>query len=124
MYRLKSNKLGKRQPPKKSASAYIIFGKEFRSRITSQNPDLKISDTVRQIASAWNGLSAKDKQKYHSAARKGNISILFISTLDRERYDKELQILSNFDLRKPKKCLSAYMIFVREVSDFNFKCAD
>lgn len=77
MYQLKSNKLGKRQPPKKSASAYIIFGKEFKAKIDSLNPETKITDTVRQIASAWNCLSARNKQKYHSAARKGKKDQLF-----------------------------------------------
>ena len=60
MYQLKTNKLGKRQPPKKSASAYILFGKEFRASIHSKN-ERKITDTVKQIASAWKCLSARDK---------------------------------------------------------------
>jgi hypothetical protein len=35
---------------------------------------------------------------------------------DRERYDKQLRQLEGFssNLKKPKKCLSAYMIFVKE----------
>jgi len=36
---------------------------------------------------------------------------------DKERYEKELRSLESFseNLKKPKKCLSAYMIFVKEV---------
>lgn len=36
--------------------------------------------------------------------------------VDKERYDSELRNLDNFsnNLHKPKKCLSAYMIFVQE----------
>ncbi len=36
---------------------------------------------------------------------------------DKERYEKELkQLVSHSDdIKKPKKCLSAYMIFVKEV---------
>ena len=35
---------------------------------------------------------------------------------DKERYEKELKSLEQFNsnIRKPKKCLSAYMIFVKE----------
>ena len=43
------------------------------------------------------------------------------SRLDKERYEKELRSLESFSekLKKPKKCLSAYMIFVKEVL-YNF----
>ena len=35
---------------------------------------------------------------------------------DKERYERELKSLENLssDIKKPKKCLSAYMIFVKE----------
>lgn len=38
--------------------------------------------------------------------------------LDKERYEKELRSLESYSekLKKPKKCLSAYMIFVKEVN--------
>lgn len=77
----------------------------------------KITDTVKNIASAWQRLSAKDRQKYHNAARQGK-SYLFYKNYgsDRKRYEHETQLLNRQNLRKPKKCLSAYMIFVREVS--------
>jgi hypothetical protein len=37
--------------------------------------------------------------------------------LDKERYEKELRSLESYSesIKKPKKCLSAYMIFVKEV---------
>lgn len=50
-----------------------------------------------------------------------NINFLFQSLIlyiiDKERYEKELRSLESYSekLRKPKKCLSAYMIFVKEV---------
>lgn len=41
--------------------------------------------------------------------------------LDKERYEKELRSLESYSekLKKPKKCLSAYMIFVKEVFYIN-----
>ena len=43
--------------------------------------------------------------------------ILELILLDKERYEKELRSLESYSerLKKPKKCLSAYMIFVKEV---------
>jgi hypothetical protein len=43
---------------------------------------------------------------------------LVLASVDKERYEKELRSLESFsdNLKKPKKCLSAYMIFVKEVS--------
>ncbi len=40
---------------------------------------------------------------------------------DKDRYERELRRLGehNSDLKRPKKCLSAYMIFVKEVSRFS-----
>ena len=45
------------------------------------------------------------------------IGLIIIFILDKERYDKELKSLESYSthLKKPKKCLSAYMIFVKEV---------
>ena len=39
-----------------------------------------------------------------------------VDILDKERYEKELRSLESHSdmLKKPKKCLSAYMIFVKE----------
>ena len=42
--------------------------------------------------------------------------IKFFCKIDKERYEKELKSLEKFNskIKKPKKCLSAYMIFVKE----------
>jgi len=92
-------------PPKKSASAYIIFGKEKRAEILKRNPNAKVTEVVKEIAHSWQLLTKEDRQKYKEAAKK-----------DKERYEKELRALEKFStkLKKPKKCLSGYMIFVKE----------
>jgi len=47
-----------------------------------------------------------------------NVSFLLILAFltEKERYDKQIKLLETFSatLKKPKKCLSAYMIFVKE----------
>lgn len=45
------------------------------------------------------------------------LKYILILISDKERYEKELRSLESYSekLKKPKKCLSAYMIFVKEV---------
>jgi hypothetical protein len=88
-----------------------------------------VTEVVKEIAQCWGVLSKEDKQKYKDQARKGRIlSFFYIHSnynnifLDKERYEKELRSLESYSekLRKPKKCLSAYMIFVKEVSPYHY----
>lgn len=63
-------------PPKKSASAYIIFGKEVkiikinfnkkqkRGEILKRNPLAKVTEVVKEIAQCWGKMSKEDRQKY------------------------------------------------------------
>lgn len=58
-------------PPKKSISAYNIFGKEKRAEILSRNPNAKVSTVVKEMASCWATMSKKDRNKYDSEAKTG-----------------------------------------------------
>jgi len=64
-------KKGDIKPPVKNASAYIIFGREMRSQLSQKNPNMKVVETVRQIAHQWKLLSAKRRQHYATEAKKG-----------------------------------------------------
>jgi len=92
-----------------------------------QNPGIKVTEVVKHIAKLWQILTKEEKQKYKEAAKHGKlkfwkltIRILTISLdkLDKERYASELKDLthSNKSLNKPKKPLTPYMLFVREVN--------
>jgi len=48
-------------PPKKSASAYIIFGKEKRREILKRNPLAKVTEVVKEIAHAWGKMTKEDR---------------------------------------------------------------
>ena len=76
----------------------------------------KVTEVVKEIASCWRSLDKGARQTYKDMARKGEI-IGLNRGVDRERYEKELKTLESYspNLKKPKKCLSAYMIFVKEV---------
>ena len=69
-------KKGDIKPPVKNASAYIIFGREVRSELSQKNPNMKVVDTVRQIAQQWKLLSAKRRQHYAKEAKKGKQKLL------------------------------------------------
>ena len=90
---------------KKPASAYIIFGKEKRKEILSKTPTARVTEVVKEIARCWSLLQKEQRAQYKESAKK-----------DKERYEIDLKLLQNFapELKKPKKCLSAYMIFVKE----------
>ena len=66
----------------------------------------------------------EERQKYKEAAKRGKVLLKLNPFLwiDKERYEKELRSLESYSekLKKPKKCLSAYMIFVKEVTFIHF----
>lgn len=39
-----------------------------------QNPGIKVTEVVKQIAKLWQGLSKEEKQKYKEAAKEGKFS--------------------------------------------------
>lgn len=71
----------------------------------ARNPYTKVTDVVREIAQSWNAMNKNERLKYREAAKK-----------DKDRYEKELKNLKSqsSNLNRPKKCLSSYMIFVKE----------
>ncbi len=100
----------------------------------------KVTEVVKEIAQTWQKLGKDDRTKYKEAAKRGmlfnnhyqimavclmttlllnfkHLNPLFHYLIDKDRYEKELKsLVSHSDnLKKPKKCLSAYMIFVKEV---------
>jgi hypothetical protein len=58
-------------PPKKSASAYIIFGKEKRAEILKRNPLAKVTAVVKEIAHFWGLMTKDDKHRFKEAAKRG-----------------------------------------------------
>jgi len=92
---------------------------------------------MKELGKQWADMNEEEKQPYAKLAEKGNtILILIIQIylmafwifkfwcLDKERYDQEFEeferkggntkILKEIEEKRPKKALSAYMIFVRE----------
>lgn len=69
---------------------------------------------MKQLGKIWSNLSKEERKSYEDVAKK-----------DKDRYEIEMknltvngrtvEILHEVEHKRPKKCLSAYMIFVRDV---------
>ena len=99
--------------PKKSLTAYTLFVKIKRKELQEKFPDATTPELMKEIGRQWKAISEKDKEWYQSMASK-----------DKERYKREMDEMNKLkefhkidscQLKRPKKCLSSYMIFVREV---------
>lgn len=108
-----SKRDGKLSHPKKSLTAYTLFVKVQRKKLQEEDPTKTTPELMKEIGRLWKNISDSEKSWYQSMAAK-----------DKERYKKEMEEMQRLkeqhkmnddELKRPKKCLSSYMIFVREV---------
>lgn len=97
--------------------------------IQDKYPGLRVTEVVKMIAKQWQKLTKAQKQKYKEAAKRGKCRLSVDTDLDKERFAQELVELSKGQddtllYKMPKKPLTAYMFFVREVSDQLLTFAD
>lgn len=104
--------------PKAAVNAYILFSRDNRSDIKSENPEMKATDITKKLAEMWKESDEDLKQEYKEKAEQ-----------DKERYAKELESyvpkegFQNPKEKKgktkkvkigPSKPLNAYMWFCKE----------
>jgi structure-specific recognition protein 1 len=85
--------------PKRPMSAFMYFSRDYRAVLKEQNPTASFGELGKLLGSSWRNLDKEERQKYDSLARE-----------DRLRYESELALVP----RKPKKPLSAFMLFSNE----------
>ena len=105
--------------PRKKLSPYIFFIKEAHEKLKQQGNKLRFDQTMKQLADQWHNMTPEEKQKYSDMA-----------SADQTRYDndvvklreenekrkKETPVIAKSDLDgMPKKPLSAYMLFAKDV---------
>merc|ERR1719204_2512815 len=56
--------------PKRPLSGYMIFVNAVRDKVVNDNPDMKVTDVLREIGGMWRDLSESDKQFYQAKAVK------------------------------------------------------
>lgn len=113
--------------PKRAMSGYMLFSADNREKIRSNNPDAKVTEIMKKIGAEWNKLTDKGKKPYNDK-----------STKDKQAYEKKMEKYkksANFkkhqeamdewklqgtkkkfkkDPNRPKRGMSAYMLFVAE----------
>lgn len=104
--------------PKKPLTAYAIFVKKMRKDYQDaikrgEMEEGQMAELMKDMGKKWSNLPQEEKDLFTEAANH-----------DKKRYEAEMQefniqggkgkSIQDFDASRPKKCLSAYMIFVRE----------
>jgi len=97
--------------PKRPKNAYLLFGKNIRAQIRSENGNISLGETSKEIGKRWKEADADTRSKYKKLA-----------TADKERYYNEMKDYKNSikamkkhkDPNKPKRNLSAYWSFFLE----------
>lgn len=103
--------------PKKPLTSYMLFMSTMRSKIKEQNPDMNFADLSRAVAKDFKALTPDGKQKYEDMAK-----------ADKERYanemknytppsDEEVDEKRKKDPNAPKRGLTAYNFFCREMRE-------
>merc|ERR1719273_1989691 len=57
--------------PKRAASAYMLYAASVRSKIVKENPDMEVTDVMREQSVWWKSLSEDDQQKWKTKAAAG-----------------------------------------------------
>ena len=64
----KTGSTKKEDSGKRAPSGYILFGKDERSNVLKDNPEMKAKDVMTELGKRWNSLSDKEKKKYNDKA--------------------------------------------------------
>merc|ERR1719220_2525057 len=57
--------------PKKAASAYMLYAASVRSQIVKENPDMAVTEIMREQSVWWKSLSEGEQQKWKTKAAAG-----------------------------------------------------
>ncbi len=49
------------QKPKKCLSAYMIFVRETRQKVTRENPNMKVLDVMKEVGRRWQSIDPEEK---------------------------------------------------------------
>ena len=61
------------KPEKKPLNGYMIYCKENRERLVSENPECKLPEVTKLLSKEWNELEDNEKNKYRSKSVKPSI---------------------------------------------------
>lgn len=47
-------------------NSYMVFVKDVRSKVVSENPNLKVTEVAKKLGEMWRNLSSEEKNKYEN----------------------------------------------------------
>ena len=65
--KLKKDNMGKDEhldKPKKCLSAYMIFVRETRQKVTHEYPDMKVLDVMKEVGRRWQSIDPNEKSSF------------------------------------------------------------
>jgi len=83
----KEHKLKKHKDPnapKRPKTGFLYFCDEFRSQITSSNPELRLGGIMKELGKLWGTYSDEEKEKYNFKSRES-----------RTKYEEDLEEYTN-----------------------------
>ena len=101
MQKIKDRAAGSK-PPKRPASAYILFQKQVsekliltisvqkRAEILKRQPNSKVTEVVKEIARCWRALTKEQRVPYKDQARKGKNFVILTFSTDKDRYESQI----------------------------------
>lgn len=113
--------------PKRPLSGYFLFAADVRPKIQKADPDCAMKDIMAQIGKQWGELNDKKKNVFNDKAAKAKETYdkKFEKYKKTKHYAKHQEAILEWkktqnskpfkkDPNRPKKGLSAYLIFVNE----------
>lgn len=102
--------------PKKALTPYILFVKEQRPKLAEENPTMGFADMMKKLGEKWKKMSEGQKLPYARLAYDDKIR----HKEETERVERDKLNTTTVHRDKtgmPKKPLSAYLLFARDVRD-------
>merc|ERR1719384_2952019 len=80
--------------PKRSLSAYMLYAGSIRAKVVKENPDMKVTEVMKEQSAMWKALGNSDRQKWvdKAAAEKKKYDTKlarYMKTADYQKYVEE-----------------------------------
>merc|ERR1719384_2114730 len=90
--------------PKRSLSAYMLYAASVRAKVVKENPDLKVTEVMKEQSAMWKALGDSDRQKFVDKAAS-----------EKKKYDTKLaRYMKTADYQKYAEEKEAYKVEMKE----------
>merc|ERR1719384_3048356 len=90
--------------PKRSLSAYMLYAASIRAKVVKENPDMKVTEVMKEQSTMWKALGNSDRQKWVDKAAS-----------EKKKYDTKLaRYMKTADYQKYAEEKEAYKVEMKE----------